>query len=331
MKFLTRFIKEPLVHFLFIGFILVWLNGSLESHSEYSDVGTQRELVISQNQIEQLKRDISLQTGTRPTEGQLERMLQATIDDELLYREAIALQLDKNNPSIRQRLIDLMRIAEDSTDASDEVLYKKALALGMDRYDPVIRRLLIGSMRLVAQKLPTRNAPSKVDPEDLAAYYNTNKSSFTIPMRIKLTHLYFSRDKRGRSAELDAERLLKEISSSESIHKTLANHGDAFLGGKSFSWMTPTSLERLFGVGFARQLNDPTSGRWIGPISSSYGWHLVFVDDLRPSKIASLSEVGNQIKTIILQQREQQRLAETLTRLRASYEIVIEDGDTGNA
>jgi hypothetical protein len=46
------------------------------------------------------------------------------------------------------------------------------------------------------------------------------------------------------------------------------------------------------GPGFARALVTLAPGSWQGPIESGYGWHLVFVDSLSPSRMPAFEEGG---------------------------------------
>lgn len=350
MKFLLFLLGRPLLHFFLIGGILFLLSSRLQHQSESSPTefpqgaihqtwnqssAVQQQLTISSQQIELLKKDITLQTGTRPTQAQLDRLVQTAIDDELLYREALALGLDQDNVSVKMRLVELARMTDDATSASDDALYKKALDLGLDRHDLVVKRILIGAMQLVAKKLPTRSAPGTVKPEDVKQYYQANADSFTRPMQVKFTHLYFSRDKRGSDAEADAQRLWKEVSTSGLTPERVAAESDPFLGGQQVPWNRVDSLERTFGTAFSKALQDAVSvnsvGKWVGPVASSYGWHLVYIENVRPERPAYLSEVENTIVFAIKREREVQRLAELLTRLRKQYEIVVHAYGEANA
>lgn len=314
---------KRLFHFFLIGFGLFVAQLIWQKYSAAPAVFVQEDLVISQNQIAQMKQDVFLQTGSRPSAEQLEHLVQIAVDDEVLYREALALKLDQRSPSVQRRLIDLVKVMDVLKNASDDALYKQALKLGLDRSDPVVRRLLIGTMRLIAKKIPSRKAPAQVAHADLENYFHTHEASFMKPPQMKFTQLYFSRDKRGVKGKAQAQLVLQKLLQGSQAQE-LREKADVFLGGENFSFMTSAALARLFGPAFPQALEKVTPGEWAGPIVSSYGWHLVLVEELRPAKLATLSEVSNQIKSAILQEREQQRLNETLQKLRSRYQIIIE-------
>ena len=58
---------------------------------------------------------------------------------------------------------------------------------------------------------------------------------------------------------------------------------------------TSTQIDREFGDGFAARLETLTVGEWSGPVTSSFGWHLIHLDSLAPSSPLPLSAVRNEI------------------------------------
>ena len=64
--------------------------------------------------------------GRAPTDTELEGAVQRYIDDEVLFREALRLQLDKGDPVIRRRLVQSMQLHLESDvfakDPSDDIL-----------------------------------------------------------------------------------------------------------------------------------------------------------------------------------------------------------------
>lgn len=97
LKFL---IKEPLVHFLALGLAVFLLNGALNPSDETSP----DEIVISSARIEQLT-GLYAKTWQRPPSAQeLKGLIDDYVKEEIYYREALALGLDKDDTVIRRRL-----------------------------------------------------------------------------------------------------------------------------------------------------------------------------------------------------------------------------------
>lgn len=328
MKTPHRLFKSPALHFLLIGALLFTLHQGWVVFSLRHTPAVKEELVIGKEQIKQIKKYILAQTGLRATPAQIQAAIQKAIDDEILYRQALALHLDRNNPSIRHRLIQLARFVSEDPKASDAAHYRKALELGLDRSDLVIKRHLISMMRLVAKKVPTPQAPSRVSKEELQDYLEQHPQSFMKPLQVKFTQIYFSRDKRGSQGASQAKVLLKQLQNEGKKPNEALGLGDPFLEGNHFSWLNDSALQRLFGPIFTRHLAELEVGKWHGPLPSSFGWHLVFIEGTRPAQVPPLETVVNQVMSAILKGREQQRLIDTLRELRSRYSIRVEDGES---
>ncbi len=96
----THFLREPLVHFLVLGagiFLLAALVG--ESDQDQPD-----QIVVSVGQIDRLVETWQRTWQRPPTQVELEGLVEDHIREEILYREAIALGLDRDDTIIRRRL-----------------------------------------------------------------------------------------------------------------------------------------------------------------------------------------------------------------------------------
>jgi parvulin-like peptidyl-prolyl isomerase len=115
-------LKEPLLHFLLLGGLLYFLNSRYQDQRHQHD----REIVIDANRVNLIKQGFKNQTGHTPTDLQLNGMIDAFIKEEVSYREAKKMGLDKDDEIIRRRLsqkfnflqTDLLNISE----PSEEVL-----------------------------------------------------------------------------------------------------------------------------------------------------------------------------------------------------------------
>lgn len=102
---LIRLLKDPLLHFLVLGGVFF-----AAATWRADDAGSRADrIVIGADQIEQLRRARSLAQGREPTRAELEPYVEAAIRSEVLYREALALGLDRNDDEVRRRLIEKMQ------------------------------------------------------------------------------------------------------------------------------------------------------------------------------------------------------------------------------
>ena len=97
---LRRILREPLVHFLFLGLGLLVLYGIFRPVEEARD----DRIVVSTAQIERLAALWQRQWRRPPTEQELTSLIESHIREEVLYREAQAIGLDRDDTVIRRRL-----------------------------------------------------------------------------------------------------------------------------------------------------------------------------------------------------------------------------------
>jgi peptidyl-prolyl cis-trans isomerase C len=101
---MQKLIKDPLVHFLLIGLALfavaAWRGQTVSAGRE--------EIVITAEQVAQARTAAAVLQGREPTPDELAALIEPTVRDEVMYREALALGLDENDDEVRRRLIEKM-------------------------------------------------------------------------------------------------------------------------------------------------------------------------------------------------------------------------------
>ena len=117
-----RVLREPLVHFLAIGALLFVLFGL--ASDDRAAVGNRIE--ITSADVEQLVLIFQKQWQRAPDARELKGLMNARVREEVLYREALAMGLDKEDTIVRRRLAQkvefLMGDAGGVTEPDDETL-----------------------------------------------------------------------------------------------------------------------------------------------------------------------------------------------------------------
>ena len=117
---MKKILKEPLFHFLFIGASL-FLVYSLANKRNAED-----EIIIDNYVINELATKWQMQSKREPTFVELKALIDLYIEQEVLYREALAMNFDHNDEIIKRRLAKKMEfIADDlaeSLQPTDEML-----------------------------------------------------------------------------------------------------------------------------------------------------------------------------------------------------------------
>jgi peptidyl-prolyl cis-trans isomerase C len=111
---MKQLIREPLVHFLVIGALLFGLYRI--ANNETSSTVNNR-ISITAGDIEQMRAIFIRQRQRPPTEQELKGVINARVYEEVLYREALAMGLDRDDTIVRRRLAQKFEFLTD--DLSD--------------------------------------------------------------------------------------------------------------------------------------------------------------------------------------------------------------------
>lgn len=114
---LKSLLREPLVHFLLLGAALFLLDAWLRPATPTP--GT-REIVVSEARVRNLVQSFSRTWLRPPTPQELEGLVDSHIREEVLYREALALGLDRDDTIIRRRLQQKMEFVSEQAAALAE-------------------------------------------------------------------------------------------------------------------------------------------------------------------------------------------------------------------
>jgi hypothetical protein len=97
---LRKFAREPLLHFLILGAVLFAADAFIASREE-----DPHSIVVGAEVDEEAKRVFESARGRAPDAKELQALRQVWLDNEVLYREGLALGLDKGDATIRERVI----------------------------------------------------------------------------------------------------------------------------------------------------------------------------------------------------------------------------------
>jgi len=95
-----NWLREPLVHFIIAGGLLFALDRSVSGRLD--DAYT---IIMTSEDDRQARETFKASRNREPVEEELEALRRVWLDNEVLYREGLALGVDKGDPSIRERVI----------------------------------------------------------------------------------------------------------------------------------------------------------------------------------------------------------------------------------
>ena len=320
-----RWMGSPALHFLILGTLLylgeTWMGTGADA------LQSPRLLTVGPARIEQLRSQWQAQAERPPSAVEEDWLIRQWIEDELLFRQALELGLHRDDPGVCYRLaLNMNFLGLDGGNAAEEkpgrqALCQEALQMGLHLGDPVIRRQMVGLIRIMLQR--TEN-PQEIPQQELQDYLERRPERFTEPARIRLSHVFLSRDQRGSALEKDARRLLQRLRDESADPQQATKMGDAFLAGHHPPSSSLHDLERNLGADFARAAMELPEGRWSGPVRSGYGLHLVWVYEKRPGRLKLLQEVQDQAVLGLEAERAEKRLKRAIQRLHERWEVRVE-------
>jgi hypothetical protein len=121
---LKSLLKEPLLHFLLLGAALFALDAWLRPTATAANT----EIVVGEARIRNLAQTFRRTWQRPPTREELDGLVESHVREEVLYREALALGLDRDDAIVRRRLQQKMEFVSEEaaamTSPTDEDLAK---------------------------------------------------------------------------------------------------------------------------------------------------------------------------------------------------------------
>jgi len=302
-------LNRPWLHFIVLGFLLFYLKG-LAFPAPKPVIGP-----LSPARVEALQQQWLASTGRLPDAEQLDRMVTAELDRDMLFQRALEMKLHLYDTVVYQRLLLNMGFLKLGEGKTDQEKYEQALDMRLHLGDEVVKRRLI---QVMEQLLLAYHPPKPVTEADLAAEFAARREELRRPPRYSIRQVYFNA---AREAEADA--VVAQIEEQKLDPDQALELSSPFLPGYRFSHQSPDQLARQFGQEFVTNLQaaSPQAGSWVGPIRSTYGLHYVWVDEVEPGRDANLDEVRAQLVRDLESKASADALQESIEAMREQYEV----------
>lgn len=169
-RLLRRLLREPLGHFAVMGGLIFLAFAVLnDADGPPTDV-----IVITPERIDQIAAEYESAWRRAPAEDELDALIEEEIREEVYYREAIALGLDKNDPLVRRRMrLKLEFLMDSAAHAVDPVAgeLEDYFAAHQERYrlEPrlAFEQVYLGeqpSPEIIAKSLVALQSEPAIDP-----------------------------------------------------------------------------------------------------------------------------------------------------------------------
>ena len=273
-------LREPLLHFLLLGASLFGVYGPARDKAP----DRTGQIVVTQSQIENLVIGFTRTWQRPPTREELSGLVEDRIREEVLYREA--------------------------------------MSMGLDRDDTIVRRRLRQKLEFLIPELASQIAPPTE--RELEAYLDQHADRYRGEPTVSFEQVFFDRERRGKSAWEDAKSALGRLNGQHGSAANPDTVGDASLLPMELIRSADGEVARLFGGTFSQQLLEAPLGRWAGPLESSYGLHVVLVRERVPGPTPDLAKLREEVLRDLLAERRQQALDAAYAKFRARHTVVVE-------
>lgn len=272
---------------------------------------------LRQQTLQQLEDQFRMATGRQPTKAELEKSIQAYIDNEILIHEALKLGIHKVDPVVRQRLLLNMDFLEQA--GTEAELVERAFSLNMVYTDQVVRRRLIERM----EKVIASQMPNEYSEQTLEAYWRDNEELLQQVEQWQLFHVVFDK---GRFTQDEIESLHGKWLTGQ-----LTNSALLVLANNQFTqdhlWYTEKNINQLFSPELAENIirgQQVNAGAMLPLHSSVTGFHLVQVLAKRNRSETNFNQVRAQVEQAYRLDQQAELISKTLEQLRSDYSVVRE-------
>lgn len=287
-------------------------------------VGGPEEIVIGPAELAAARAEGLSLLGRPPAGAELDALLEARVRDEILYREALARGLDREDAGVRRRLVRNLAFLRGDGGApggearanAEAALYREALALGMDRSDTVVRRLLVQRVKLEIEAPARAGEPTEAE---LRAFLAAHPEGSRGPRRVAFDHVFFDPARRGAAAQAEARAAVLALAAGGP-----AAAGDPCLAAPEQPLQAEALVARLLGPGFAAALFEAPQGAWSGPLRSSLGWHAVRVREREEGAALPFEALRGAARDALLAERGAAALERFFAERRGRYQIRAE-------
>jgi hypothetical protein len=256
-------LREPLFWFFIVGGLLFVADSYL---SEQPD-----QIIVTAAQKDRLNRLWETQTGKPASAEELESLVENWIKEEVFYREA--------------------------------------LRLGLDKSDSIVRRRLVQKLGFLVEEVEDRSG----EWESVEAYYKVNIGKYSLPIRYSFSQIFFSQT-----------ALLAGIRSKLDEGSNWQKLGENSMLNPSYVSKSEKEISAIFGKLFTTQLFTLVQDEWVGPVRSSYGFHLVRLERILPNEATPLAYIEKKVVADYQQSKRDSAIDTYYSELLEKYGVVYE-------
>ena len=274
--------REPFFHFVALGLLIFLIRGVLDGTPE------QYRVTVGPDDVRRIATGYEWQFGRPPTAGELSHLVERHIEEEILYREGVAMGLDVGDEIVRRRVVQKLQFLQED------------VALPPEPDDAAL------------QAFHARHAGRYAEPARVTLrhlYFSPDSGG----------------DAAAHASAAGMAVTLRDVPSGRPAAEPPAG-ADPFPGRDRYVALDGPGLARAFGHSeLSSTVFELPPGTWHGPLRSGYGWHLVYVEQIDPGRERPLAEVREEVRADYLDEQRAEMNAAALAAIKGKYIVVRED------
>lgn len=167
----------------------------------------------------------------------------------------------------------------------------------------------------------------QVTPEDLQRYYNDHMDEYRVPEQVQVRHILIKTPPPGPDGKVDPQAVAAARQKAEDVLKQVHSGADFSKLAEKYS-QDPASAKNGGSLGwiqrgqtvpeFEKVAFSLPKGSTSGIVQTSYGFHIIHVDDRQEAHLKPLSEVEAQVKPQIAQDKASQTAQDLADRVESA-------------
>ena len=199
-----------------------------------------------------------------------------------------------------------------------EIFYQEALKMNLDHNDEIIKRRLAQKMKFLSNDIASLKEPTD---EELQEYFKDHSDKYLTPYSYSLYQITFSPDKRENNYN-DAVEALKQYPNA--TFEKMKDKGDKLPFSYFFEDVSANELGLQLGSKFPDALLNKEVNKWIGPIPSGFGHHLVYITKIQEPQLPEFKVLKMEINDDFEYDHQNEIDELIYTELKKKYKIEFE-------
>ena len=192
----------------------------------------------------------------------------------------------------------------------ETLLAREALVLGLDENDIIVRRRLAQKMKFLVEDTARLAEPADAI---LREYYTEQRARYQTPAIISFNQRFFTDEASARMA-------LQKL-----VQQPAADVGDRSLLQEHIELADGQTVMKIFGQQFAERVFELPEREWQGPISSGYGFHLVWIETKQAVRDQPFEQVRERVLEDWYRLEQERANAQFFAALLEKYDVVVDE------